>query len=177
MRVHPEMRDVGWRQWQSGRGSRFRASCMAAFALAAAMTWSTNPGPSAQTAVRLAVIANPGVPVKRLGTSELAAIYSRTTRTWKDGTAIRPLNLQPGSPEREAFDRAVLHLEPEQSAQFWVDKMVRGEEGAPKSISKVDIVLRLVPTVAGAIAYVPEDRVEDKGRILAFIRDGRVAAP
>jgi hypothetical protein len=154
-----------------------RAWSLAAVALAVVMTWSASPGAIAQSGIRLAVIANPGVPVKSLGGSELAAIYSRTTRNWKDGTAIRPLNLQPGSPERVAFDRAVLRLEPEQSAQFWVDKMVRGEEGAPKAIAKVEIILRLVPTLAGAVAYVPEDRVEDKTRVLAFIRDGRVVAP
>jgi ABC-type phosphate transport system substrate-binding protein len=160
-----------------GHRSRARGSWLAAVALAAVMTWSGNPGPSAQTSGRLAVIANPAVPVKSLSGAELAAIYSRTTRNWKDGSAIRPLNLQPGSPERVAFDRAVLHLDPDQSAQFWVDKMVRGEEGAPKAIAKAEIILRLVPTLAGAIAYVPEDKVEDKVRVLAFIRDGKVVAP
>jgi hypothetical protein len=136
-----------------------------------------SPAPAAETSVRLAVIANPGVPLKSLGASELAAIFTRATRTWKDGTAIRPLNLQPGSPERVAFDRVVLHMDPEQSAQFWVDRMVRGEEPAPKAVAKADIVLRLVPTLGGGIAYIPEDKVDDKVKVLAFVRDGKVVAP
>ena len=70
-----------------------------------------------------------------------------------------------------------MHLDPEQSAQYWVDRMVRGEEPAPKAIGKADIVLRLVPTLAGAIAYVAEDKVDDKVRVLAFIRDGKVVIP
>jgi hypothetical protein len=147
-----------------------------AFAAATLLGWPGR-GPSAQPSVRLAVIANGAVPVKSLSASELASIFTRGTRNWKDGTAIRPLNLQPGSPERIAFDRAVLHLEPEQSAQYWVDRMVRGEEAAPKAIAKADIILRLVPTLAGAIAYVPEDKVDDKVKVLAFVRDGKVVSP
>jgi hypothetical protein len=144
---------------------------------AAALAFSGENGPRAQPSVRLAVIANPAVPVKALSASELASIFLRTTRTWKDGTAIRALNLQPNSPERVAFDRAVLHLDPDQSAQFWVDRVVRGEEQAPKAIAKADIVLRLVPTLAGAIAYIPEDKVDDKVKVLAFVRDGKVVSP
>jgi hypothetical protein len=152
-----------------------RAGAMAI--LAAALALPGGSSPAAETQVRLAVVANPGVPVKSLGTSELAAIFTRATRSWKDGTAIRPINLPPGSPERVAFDRAVLHLEPEQSAQFWIDRMVRGEEPAPKAIAKVEVVMTLVPTLAGGIAYVPEQKVDDKVKVLAFVRDGKVVAP
>jgi hypothetical protein len=150
---------------------------IAAAAFLLALTWPGGTGSRAASSVQLAVIANPGVPVKSQDGSELAAIFSRTQRTWKDGTPIRPLNLSPGSAERIAFDRAVLHLEPDQSAQFWVDKMVRGEEAAPKSVSKVDIVVRLVPNLPGAIAYVPADAVDGKSRVLAFVRNGKVVAP
>jgi hypothetical protein len=163
------------RQDQPGRTGLRTGVCLATFA--AALTLSAENGPSAQPSVRLAVIANPAVPVKALSVSELASIFLRTTRSWKDGTAIRALNLQPSSPERVAFDRAVLHMDPDQSAQFWVDRVVRGEEQAPKAIAKTDIVLRLVPTLAGAIAYIPEDKVDDKVKVLAFVRDGKVVSP
>lgn len=163
----------GRRVWLAA-GVRIGAATVVVAALVA---FPGSPGPSAQTSVRLAVIANPAVPVKTQSASELAAIFSRATRTWKDGSAIRPLNLQAGSSERIAFDRAVLHLDPDQSAQFWVDRMVRGEEPAPKAITKADIVLRLVATLAGGIGYIPEDKVDDKVRVLAFIRDGKVVAP
>jgi len=55
--------------------------------------------------------------------------------------------------------------------------MVRGEDAAPKAISKADIVVRLVPNLPGAIAYVPEDVVDGKARIVAFIRNGKVVQP
>jgi len=135
------------------------------------------PGPSAEPSIRLAVITHLGVPVKSLSAPELSSIFTRATRNWKDGSAIRPINLPPGSAERVAFDRAALRMEPEQSAQFWVDRMVRGEESAPKAIAKDVIVLRLVANLAGSIAYIPEDKVDDKVRVVAFVRDGKVVSP
>ena len=150
---------------------------LAVAVLVATLALPGGHGPSAETTVRLAVITHPAVPAKALSAAELASIFTRATRGWKDGSAIRPMNLPPGSAERVAFDRAVLHMEPDQSAQFWVDRMVRGEESAPKAIAKIDIVARLVPTLAGAIAYVPEDKVDDKVHVVAFIRDGKVVAP
>lgn len=143
----------------------------------AVLALTANPGAQAQSSLRLAVVVNPAVPVKTLAAAELASVFTRSTRNWKDGSAIRALNLQPGSPERVVFDRAVLHMEPEQSAQFWVDRLVRGEEGAPKAIAKADIVVRLVATMPGAIAYVPEGKVDDKVRVVAFVRDGKVVSP
>jgi hypothetical protein len=38
-------------------------------------------------------------------------------------------------------------------------------------------VLRLVPALGGGIAYIPEDKVDDKVKVLAFVRDGKVVAP
>ena len=163
--------------WRGRPATKAGGGLLAGALLALAVLTPGSPGPRAEQSIRLAVVVHPSVPAKGLSGAELASIFTRSTRTWKDGSTIRPLNLSPGTPERIAFDRAVLHLDPEQSAQYWVDRMVRGEEPAPKAIGKADIVLRLVPTLAGAISYVAEDKVDDKVRVLAFIRDGKVVTP
>lgn len=131
----------------------------------------------AAPAVNLAVIVNPAVPVTSLGAAELASIFTRATRTWKDGTTVRALNLPPNSPERVEFDRVVLDMSPERSAQYWMDKQIRGEEPAPKAIGQVDIVVGLLATLRGSIGYVPEDKVDAKVRVVARIRGGKVVAP
>jgi ABC-type phosphate transport system substrate-binding protein len=131
----------------------------------------------AQSPVNLAVIVHAGVPAASLGSAELASIYTRATRTWKDGSIVRALNLPPGSPERVEFDRVVLDMSPERSAQFWIDRQIRGEEGAPKSISQAEIVARLVPTMSGAIGYVRESKADANMRVVARIRGGKMVAP
>lgn len=131
----------------------------------------------APTGVGLAIIVNPGVNAGALTTAELSSIFTRATRSWKDGSTIRALNLPPGSPERVEFDRVVLDMTPERSAQFWVDRQIRGEEAAPKAIAQAEIVTRLVANMAGAIGYVPDDKADAKVRVIARIRGGRVVAP
>ena len=131
----------------------------------------------AEPSVRLAVIVNPAVPATTLGAAELASIFTRATRTWKDGTTVRALNLPQGSPERVEFDRVVLDMSPDRSAQFWIDRQIRGEEAAPKAIAQAEIVARLIPTLAGSIGYVPEAKVDAKVRVVARIHGGKLVAP
>ena len=131
----------------------------------------------AQSATNLVVIVHSDVPVTSLSAAELASIYVRVTKTWKNGKTVRALNLLPSSPERIEFDRVVLDMSPERSAQFWMDKQIRGEEAAPKAIAQADIIARLVPTLSGSIGYVPESKVDAKVRVVARIRGGRVVAP
>jgi len=125
----------------------------------------------------LAVIVNAAVPVTVLGKAELASIFTRANRTWKDGSPIRALNLPPQAPERIEFDRVVLHMDPEQSAQYWIDRQVRGEEPAPKAIARAETLVRLIQTLPGSIGFVPEGKVDSKVRVVAWIRDGKVVAP
>jgi hypothetical protein len=154
-------------------GTRWALATLFALALLAALGGRLG----AQPPPDLAVIVNPGVPAITLGAAELASIFTRATRSWKDGSAVRPLNLPPGTPERAEFDRVVLNMSPDRSAQYWIDRQVRGDEPAPKAIAKADIVARLIPTLAGSIGYVPADRVDAKSRVVARIRNGKVVAP
>jgi len=131
----------------------------------------------AQSSVNLAVIVHAGVPARSLGAAELASIYTRATRTWRDGSTVRALNLPPGSPERVEFDRVVLDMTAERSAQYWIDRQIRGEEGSPKAIAQAEIVARLVPTLSGAIGYVPESKADATMRVVARIRGGKLVAP
>ena len=124
----------------------------------------------------LAVIVNASVPATTLSAAELASIFTRATRTWKDGSMVRALNLPAGTPERAEFDRVVLNMSPDRSAQYWIDKQVRGEEPAPKAIGKADIVVRLIPALPGSIGYVPASKVDANVRVIARIRDGKVVA-
>lgn len=159
------------------RRPSIRARWVLSTLLALALLAALGGGLRAQQPPILAVIVNQGVPVTTVGAAELASIFTRATRSWKDGSPVRPLNLPPGTPERAEFDRVVLNMSPDRSAQYWIDRQVRGDEPAPKAIAKADIVARLIPTLAGSIGYVPADKVDAKSRVVARIRDGKVAAP
>jgi ABC-type phosphate transport system substrate-binding protein len=150
---------------------------LAAALVAVALVVTPSGKAPAEAEIKLAVIVNAAVPATTLSAAELSSIFTRATRTWKDGTTVRALNLPPNSRERVEFDRVVLDMSPDRSAQFWIDRQIRGQEAAPKAIGQADIVARLIPTLAGSIGYVPEDKVDAKVRVVARIRGGRLTAP
>jgi hypothetical protein len=167
--------------FRSAPSTRDRTPTRGKWALAAllaiAFVVALDGGLHAQQPPDLVVIVNEKVLATALSADELASIFTRATRSWKDGDIVIPLNLRPGTAERTEFDRTVLKMSPERSAQFWMDRQVRGEEPAPKAIARAEIMVRLVATARGAIGYVPADKVDATVRIVARIRNGRVGAP
>ncbi|MGA7742319.1 MAG: hypothetical protein WBP56_06715 [Polyangia bacterium] len=175
--MNPSQREVPRPVPAATRRRSTRARWVLATSIVLALLAVLGGGLRAEAPPVLAVIVHPGVPATTLGAAELASIFTRATRSWKDGSPIRPLNLPPGTPERAEFDRVVLNMSPDRSAQYWIDRQVRGDEPAPKAIAKADIVVRLIPTLTGSIGYVPADKVDAKSRVVARIRDGKVVAP
>jgi ABC-type phosphate transport system substrate-binding protein len=124
----------------------------------------------------LAVITHPDLGISSLDQSTLAAIFLRDLRVWQNKVPLRPLNLPPRSVDRVAFDRAALNLDPDRSAQFWIDKMIRGEATPPRQITNAALLRRVVEVVPGAIGYVPVKLVQADAKVktVAFIRGGKV---
>lgn len=122
----------------------------------------------------LAVIVHPSVPVKALSAADLRSIYRRETTFWPDGQTIRPLSLPPENVLRHQFDLAVMGLDPEGVAKYWVDQRVRGGAAAPRSVGTAALIARVVPALTGAIAYVPESAVPPGVRVVAMVRGGTV---
>jgi len=129
--------------------------------------------------VELAVITHPDLGIQSLDQSTLAAIFLRDLRVWQNKVTLRPLNLPPRSVERVAFDRAALSLDPDRSAQFWIDKMIRGEATPPRQITNATLLRRVVEVVPGAVGYVPVKLVQPGAKVktVAFIRAGKVVKP
>ncbi len=126
--------------------------------------------------IELAVITHPDLGITSLDQSTLAAIFLRDMRVWQNKVPLRPLNLPPRSADRVAFDRAALNLDADRSAQFWIDKMIRGEATPPRQITNASLLRRVVEVVPGAIGYVPVKLVQANAKVktVAFIRGGKV---
>jgi len=66
-----------------------------------------------------------------------------------DGQRLYPFNFPPSSPERAAFDRAVLGMSPEEAGRFWVDRKIRGQSEPPRSLPSAAHVTKIVTKFAG----------------------------
>jgi ABC-type phosphate transport system substrate-binding protein len=122
----------------------------------------------------LAVIVHPGVSAEALSGPDLRSIYRRETRFWPSGEAIRPLALPPESDLRQQFDLAVMGLDADGVARFWIDQRVRGTATPPRVVPSTALIARVVPALSGSIAYVPLSMAPKGARVVAMVRDGRV---
>jgi ABC-type phosphate transport system substrate-binding protein len=125
----------------------------------------------------LDIIVNVSSPIARLSSAEVEAIFTRSLTRWNDGTALIPLNLPPGSPERDRFDRTVLRLGPDEVSRFWFDRRVRGLGLPPKQVPDSALMLGVVSNLRGSIGYLPSSRARSGVKVVARIADGRVSPP
>jgi hypothetical protein len=109
-----------------------------------------------------------------LSSADLQAIFTRKKQFWGDGSKITPLNLAKASPGRELFDRAVLGLDPQAVARFWIDQQIRGAARAPAEVASPELALRTLRVMKDAICYVPSNLSDADALVVARVRGGKV---
>ena len=127
--------------------------------------------------IEIVVIANKAVNLAKISRDELRPIFQTKKDTWPDGTPARPINLPDINPVRRAFDSAVLGLEPDRVARYWIDRKIRGGERPPPTASSSSLVVKLVSKTPGGLGYVEASAVDASVKVVAKIVDGQVVAP
>jgi ABC-type phosphate transport system substrate-binding protein len=123
------------------------------------------------------VIANKDVPQQKLGRDELRPIFQVTKLQWPNGNNVVPLNLPEDNSLRKGFDSAVLGLDPDRVARYWIDRKIRGDARPPKKLSSPAAVVKAVAKTSGAIGYVAVGDVDASVKVVAKIKGGSVIAP
>ena len=132
---------------------------------------------ASQAAPGLAVIANNGVPERRLDVDALRAVFLRKRTRWSNGQQVIPLNYPAGHAVRLAFDRAVLGFGAAETARYWIDARIRFGTQAPRTVAAESMLVRVVAQLPGCISYVPNGQVPTAAQVVARIEGGRVLAP
>lgn len=107
---------------------------------------------------KLIVVVAKGSPLKNLARDELKRCFMGDPVS-SDGKPVIPFNASIGSPERAGFDRKVLGMSPEEVGRFWVDRKVRGQGGAPRSLPTPAHIAKVAAKFPGAIGYLTEDQM------------------
>lgn len=117
-----------------------------------AALWPPMPRAAAQASKPVVVIVSAA-----LGNSDITLATLRHAfegyATDLSGTRLIPFNQAIGTPARSILDKAVLGLEPDKVASFWIDRKIRQSVDAPRALPSPDLVLRVVATLKGAIGY------------------------
>jgi hypothetical protein len=125
----------------------------------------------------LVVVVHPKVPVNALDELELEAVFRTLRRFWDGSIPIIPFNLPPKTPLRVLFDLAVLRMDPQAVARFWLDRRVRSGPPPPRQAPDPTTLVRLVARLEGSIGYVPIDTQLKDVRVVARILGGKVHKP
>jgi ABC-type phosphate transport system substrate-binding protein len=136
-----------------------------------------SPRPSNAGTEDLVVIANKAGTPASASRDDLRPIFQTKTSSWPDGSSVRPFNLPDGSPQRVEFDQAVLGLDADRAARYWIDRKIRGGERPPTTAPSPALMLRLVAATPGGVGYVPASAVNDTVKIVARVRGGQVVRP
>jgi hypothetical protein len=105
---------------------------------------------------KLVVVVAKGAGVTNISRGDLKRCFLGESVTG-GGKTLVPFNAANNTPERTGFDKAVLGLSPDEVGRFWVDRKVRGQGGAPRSLPSAAHIAQVAAKFPGAIAYLPED--------------------
>jgi ABC-type phosphate transport system substrate-binding protein len=124
----------------------------------------------------IVAIVNKANPTGPMGRDDLRPIFQTTKLQWPDGSRVAAYDLPEGDATRDSFNAAVLGLDPDRVARYWIDRKIRGGERPPVKMP-AGAVLRAVATNKGAIGYVRQREVSTDVKVIATIHDGRVETP
>lgn len=125
----------------------------------------------------IVVIAHPSAKIREVSPAELRAIYTVTQIRFSSGVRAIPFAAPARSDLRVAFDRAVLGMDPERVAKFWIDQRIRGKARPPRQVNDIALVPKLVAALPGAIAYAYDDVPRHGVVVVARIAGGKVLPP
>jgi ABC-type phosphate transport system substrate-binding protein len=125
----------------------------------------------------LVVMVNRANPTTKLRKAELRALFLLLKTTWPNGTDTLPINLAESNELRRKFDLAVLGWSPEEVADYWIDRKIRGDARTPKKVSSTNASLRIVSNSESAVGYLRRSEVTPQVKVVATIHDNLVAGP
>ncbi len=102
-------------------------------------------------------------------TADLAAMFTTRKQAWGNGQRVIPFNFPAKNSVRIAFDKAILDMDPDDVARYWIDRRIRGGNAPPKQVSSAQTIARLVEKMEGAVAYLPKSALTKDVRVVREI--------
>jgi ABC-type phosphate transport system substrate-binding protein len=97
--------------------------------------------------------------------AELARIYLRQRRHWRDGEPILPVNREAGSSSRRLFVRRIFGGDTRRLAVYWNQQYFKGVL-PPATLASDEAVRRFVAGEPRSIGYVAASAVDESVRVV-----------
>ena len=123
----------------------------------------------------ISVIVDKHSKVAQVDRNELRQIFQTSRTTWSStGDRAVPINLPDNHAVRHDFDRAVLGLDPDGVARYWVDRRIRGDARPPRKAPNPAAVIRAVTGNRSAVGYVLASDANADVKVIARIVNGKL---
>jgi ABC-type phosphate transport system substrate-binding protein len=130
---------------------------------------------AAQSLGPLAVIVSPDLSEKDISLALLKRAFKGDVTEFA-GVRLVPFNYAPNDPNRNVFDKSVLGFPPAQVGAYWVDRRIRGQGMAPRTVREPQVMKAVVAKLRGAIGYIPAAIVDKTVSALSINGVGLKAA-
>ena len=104
--------------------------------------------------IRIVFIVNRENPVTQISARDLTDYYKKQKRFWPDETPVRWVDRNPGSPERDAFLKAILKQSESSIDLYWFGQKLHSGDSMPLQVSSDEKVIEFVKSFKGAIGYI-----------------------
>lgn len=119
----------------------------------------------------LVVVAAKDFPADGISFGDLKRLYMGNPVT-VNGKKLVALTYPRQSAERHGFDETVLGMSTDDVGRYWIDRKIRGQEGAPKTVESAAVVVRVVNKVDGAVGFVKANATSKDVKVLRI--DGKL---
>jgi ABC-type phosphate transport system substrate-binding protein len=76
------------------------------------------------------------------------------------GSRMVPFSYSPDSSVRRVFDQLALNMSPDQVGAYWIDRRIRGQGMAPRTVPSPQIMKAVIAKLPGSIGYVSAEHLD-----------------
>lgn len=138
--------------------------CLAACSLLATLWWVMPKLPAhAQLTtgpLHFAIVMSKDTTARDISLFVLKRVFSGEPTEFA-GHRLIPFNYPPEHPLRQRFDMLLLELSPDNMARYWIDRRIRGQGMAPRTVPTAQVLRAVVAHLPGAIGYMPWSMLDD----------------
>ncbi len=112
----------------------------------------------------LVIIVNAENSVSELSPQEVRKYMLKEAISWPNGKKVRSVDRKGAPPQRKAYLKGVVNMNPDQLEKYWVGQRYKNGVPLPPKLSSDQQVIEYVQSFAGAVGYVSSGSISDDQR-------------
>lgn len=138
------------------------------FLQSSALVLALRAEPASAGGLALVPIVAANSPLTDISLGTLRRVFLSEPVSSPGGLRLVGFNQATGSRAREAFDRIVLGLDPDQAARYWVDQRIRGGARPPRQVNNVSLLRQVISRFPGGVGYLTLPELDASVRALTI---------